>query len=684
MSINSSFTIKNLNYNFDLQYDNLNLNGDLDVKGKVTGSNLKKEAVFELQVLHTGDADIDSNMAVNNLKNFSGLVQQFKNEYPERTIFLSCGDNFTQNVRYKLSANTGFTPLLQSIRDASYVEAFEGRADIAILDSMNLQVSTLGNHEFNKGSSTLAKIIGASDNWNGAQFPYLAYNADFSNDSSLLPLVVPNGQEASDVKGKITGWVKITLGNGEVVGILGVITPLFKAITDVRNINIIGSNNSTDIDSNLLAAKVQEGIDEIRASGINKVIILSHLQKVIEERKMARLLKGASVIIAGGSTTLVGNNRPYENDEFEGPYPFYETSLSGNVPIVTVNRDYKYVGRMILGFDSEGKLVHINNNLTDNYGTNRQDITSGYTEFGKKLAIAHVLPNAKIIKIIDKFNEIYESLPNKIYGYTNVLLEGNRESSLIPFGRSSIRREETNLGNLIVDSYVWYAKHFDENVSLALINSGGMRTSINPGDYENIAIDKLIVDDVLQFSNDLYIISLTGTQVRNVLETSVEKWASGGFIQVSGIRYSYEPKENIIYKYGSRVRNAVLETGEEFIKDGEILLPDRVFRVVLGSFQVTRNESMDLSYNGGDDIPLPAVSEQNRINLAQQENPSSFTYDTLYRVGEDKEAFARYILEFYSGITNGVADRPFTIKDTPMSEDTRIQRLSERSDSIFN
>lgn len=35
MSIKSGFTIKNLNYNFDLEYNDLNLSGDMDIKGKL-------------------------------------------------------------------------------------------------------------------------------------------------------------------------------------------------------------------------------------------------------------------------------------------------------------------------------------------------------------------------------------------------------------------------------------------------------------------------------------------------------------------------------------------------------------------------------------------------------------------------------------------------------------------------
>ena len=54
-----------------------------------------------------------------------------------------------------------------------------------VANLLNLDASTLGNHEFDKGSDLLAHFIRT------AKFPVLAANIDFSNHPGLQGLIVP-------------------------------------------------------------------------------------------------------------------------------------------------------------------------------------------------------------------------------------------------------------------------------------------------------------------------------------------------------------------------------------------------------------------------------------------------------------------------------------------------------------
>ena len=50
-----------------------------------------------------------------------------------------------------------------------------------------------------------------------------------------------------------------------------------------------------------LAEIIQPIIDQFEAEGINKIVVISHLQQVALEKELATLLSGIDVIFAGGS-----------------------------------------------------------------------------------------------------------------------------------------------------------------------------------------------------------------------------------------------------------------------------------------------------------------------------------------------------------------------------------------------
>jgi hypothetical protein len=85
--------------------------------------------------------------------------------------------------------------------------------------------------------------------------------------------------------------------------------------------------------------------------------------------------------------------------------------------------------------------------------------------------------------------------------------------------------------------------------------------------------------------------------------------------------------------------------------------PRRTFRLVTLGFLA----------DGGDDYPFPRLSNPNRVNLAPS---SGNSFDTP---GSEQDALARYLRQI------GV----FTQADTPAAQDTRIQNLSVRQDTVL-
>src|SRR5690606_25781629 len=160
---------------------------------------------------------------------------------------------------------------------------------------MGLQASALGNHDLDQGTAFFAGLIqpqgrGAA-RWPGARFPHLAANLDFGTDPALAPLVAPDGADAASLAGPLAG--------SAVVGLLGVGTPSLARITASGGITVRPA--SEDVDA--LAAEIQPRVDALLARGINKLVLLSHLQQIALEQALATRLRGVDVIVAGGSNT---------------------------------------------------------------------------------------------------------------------------------------------------------------------------------------------------------------------------------------------------------------------------------------------------------------------------------------------------------------------------------------------
>ena len=135
--------------------------------------------------------------ALENAENFSAILDGFRAQFPDNTLALSSGDNYVPGGHYFAAGDDA--------NDALLGIAGNGRADIAFLNAMGFQASTLGNHELALGTGAFASVIAsetdAGRTYPGTRFPYLSSNVDFTTDENLSGLVVPDGQEAVLVGG---------------------------------------------------------------------------------------------------------------------------------------------------------------------------------------------------------------------------------------------------------------------------------------------------------------------------------------------------------------------------------------------------------------------------------------------------------------------------------------------------
>jgi len=587
--------------------------------------------VFTVQVLHAADQEAGVD-AIDFAPRFSAVLSGLRAQFPN-TLTLASGDLWIPGPFYNATG---------------------GQADAAINSALGFQAATLGNHEFDLGTDALSGLIG------DLTFPYLSANLDFS-PSNLQELVTGDGQPAESIEGQIARSATITVG-GETFGIIGATTPLLPTISSPGNVAVFPSNPD---DLAGLAAIIQQQVDSLSAQGINKIILLAHLQQIQNEIALASLLRDVDIIIAGGSDTLLANPTDRVLGQFgkspSGVYPLLFNSASGQpVALVNTDREYRYVGRLIVGFDTNGILAQIDTR-SGAYAADDQ----GVAESG----------GSPIPAVVDAVNEVRTVLVEKdgsIFGSSTVFLNGERQD---------VRTRETNLGNITADANLFTARLVDPTVVGSLKNGGGIRASIGgiePGGEGNRVpplanpltgkqdgeISQLDIENALRFNNGLSLLTLTAENLKAIVEHGVATAAPGAtpgrFPQVGGFAFSFDPG----LPAGSRVRSLVLiddngNTTETVVANGSVVDPSRSYRIV----------TLDFLAGGGDGYPFDLGTNRVEVSDLIDGMPT-----ILSDPGGEQDALARFLL----------SRSPITAADTPIEQNQRIQNLSVRGDTLLN
>ncbi|MEO1780442.1 MAG: endonuclease/exonuclease/phosphatase, partial [Pseudomonadota bacterium] len=178
------------------------------------------------------------------------------------------------------------------------------------------------------------------------------------------PLEVEGGQDTATLQNVVTSST-VSDVNGEMIGIVGATVPTIDSISSAgSDLGIFPENfdsNPTDAQLDALAAVLQEEVDALLAAneGLNKVILLSHMQQINIEQALAERLTDVDIIVAGGSNTRLfdEDDRARAGDSDQGQYPLTVTNAGGTDTLV-VNTDgsYKYVGRLVVDFDADGNI----------------------------------------------------------------------------------------------------------------------------------------------------------------------------------------------------------------------------------------------------------------------------------------------------------------------------------------
>ncbi len=658
---------------------------------------------YTLQILHASDLEggVD---AIDSAANFAAIVDKLEDEF-ENTITLSAGDNYIPGPFFGAAGDRSLrTPLQEFYQEyfnnsgLTNVREGVGRVDISIMNAIGFDASAVGNHEFDTGTSNIADIIGTDirgntlgdARWLGAQFPYLSANLDFSGDRNLSGLYTsdilsntafqstPDDLTAAAAAPKIAPATIIESG-GEKIGVVGATTQLVETISSTGGVDVIDpeSNNMAE-----LAKILQPTIDKLIADGINKVVVVSHLQQIALEKELVGLLSGVDVVIAGGSDTLQADSTDVlrNGDTAVEDYPFETTNKDGDpAVIVSTDGEYSYVGRLVVDFDAQGKVIldSIDENVSGVYATDESGLNAVY---GEEDAFAEGSRGEQVKTLTQAVDAVVIAKDGIIYGNTDVFLEGRR---------SEVRTEETNFGNLTADANLAAAKKADESVVISIKNGGGIRAEIGAIDgitgeelptranpeagKEAGEISQLDIENSLRFNNELTLLTVTAQELLDIIEHSVadsgDGKTPGRFPQVSGLEFSFDDDSEV----GDRVESlAVVNEDGEIIdvvaRDGELQgEASRTFRIVTLNFLA----------GGGDGYPFPTGESANRVDLVE-EGAARTGMATAADDGSEQDALAEYLATNFSTEADA-----FDIADVAPAQDMRIQNLDFREDTVL-
>ncbi len=658
---------------------------------------------FELQILHASDFE-GAVPAVDDAPRFAAIVDSLEGTYPN-TLKLSSGDNILPSPFMFSGEDPSLVTPLKNAYIAYYGGPFAnndlragiGRVDISILNILGLHASALGNHEFDLGTSELRNIIGgvnsgAAIRWFGAQFPYLSSNLNFSGDANLSNLFTATREQHTFFKSnpsmtaaaisatkKLAPSTIVTV-NGEEIGIVGATTQILATISSPGATTVVGPSVN---DMPALAAILQSVIDSLRfAEGIDKIILLSHLQQITLEKQLALLLNGVDVIIAGGSNTLMADatDRMRTGDVAAETYPFLTTGLDGKpVAIVNTDGEFKYVGRLVVDFNANGEIIpaSIDPAISGAYPADSLGVVEVWGNYASAFTPGN--KGQEVLNLCNAVEAVIITKDGDIFGRTDVYLEGRR---------NLVRTEETNLGDLSADANRYIARRYDPTVRISIKNGGGIRSAIGSieADGGNVSygppaanplagkllgdISRLDIENSLRFNNLLSALTLTATNLRTILEHGVAAsgpgQTQGRFPQISGVRFSY----NETLPAGARILNAVVcdsagVTLDTLVQNGVLYgTPSRTFRVVTLNFLA----------GGGDGYPFNTLGTARvDLNTLTDAGPGVASFALP---GSEQDAFAEYMKSFH-------AVSPYALGETAASADERIQEVNDRPDCIL-
>ena len=393
-----------------------------------------------------------------------------------------------------------------------------------MLNASPLNAICTGNHDYNLSMSHLydlskylnAYILSANtlDKETGKPvlLPYIIYSIDLNNDDYHSIDGNSNDSKSDNIK----------------LGVFGLSTPETAYKTNPNNVKDIIFGNPIE---------VGREVTGLLRKTCHIVIALTHLglddSSEYTSDKLANNVPEIDLIIDGHSHTILPAGMEVNN-----------------VLITQAGSHGEYVGKTVIYVD-----------------VNKKEIVDIETELLNEEVVDEIINSADAY-VENKLNEMdlkTDEEMNRIVAFSKHALPGDREI---------VRREESELGNLVADALKWKT-----GSEIGIINGGTLRTGLSEG---NITKKDLI--SIFPFNNFVQTAIIKGNTIREMLEHSVFSMpvSFGGFMNVSGIEFTVDIHKPV----GNKVSDIKI--------NGESLDEDKTYSVA----------AVDFIFSGGDDYSM--------------------------------------------------------------------------------
>lgn len=445
-----------------------------------TATKWNADKTYRITILHTND-------------NHGRFWQNQNGEYG-----MAARKTLLDNIRAEVKAEGGTTLLLSGGDINTGVpesDLQDAEPDFKGMNMLGYDAMALGNHEFDNPLDVLRK----QQQW--AKFPMLSANIYDKKTGERLfkPYQIFEQQGIKIAVIGLTTEDTAKIGNPEYIGAIEFRDPKAEA---KRVIAELEQNEKPDV----IIAATHMGHYEDGQRGINAPGDVA-LARYVDDGDL-------DMIVGGHSQEPVCMEGPNKTNNNFKPGDKCTPDQQNGTWIVQAHEWGKYVGRADFEFQN-GELNLISYDLIPVNLKKKIKLEDGTQ---KRVFIQNeIQQNPEVLSFLTPFQEKgQEQLTVKI-AESNGKLEGDR---------NVVRFKQTNLGRLIAASHMQRAK-----ADFAVMNSGGVRDSINAGDitYKDVLT-------VQPFGNIVSYIDMSGKEVLDYLNVVATKPIdSGAYAQFYGI-----------------------------------------------------------------------------------------------------------------------------------------------------
>ncbi|WP_037841667.1 bifunctional metallophosphatase/5'-nucleotidase [Streptomyces sp. NRRL WC-3549] len=432
----------------------------------------------------------------------------------------------------------GASPLLSGL--------FHDEPTIEALNKIDLDVTAVGNHEFDEGATELARLQNGGchpvegcyekgKKFKGADFPYLAANV--TSEKTGKPILKP-----------YTVWKK----NGVKIGFIGV---TLEGTPDIVTANgVKGLKFHDEIET------VNKYAKELDRQGVKSIVALIH--------------EGG----APASTSYDYDcDSPGAGDGVSGPIVDIAKGISPKVDaLVTGHTHQAYVctipdpsgkPRMVTSAASFGKLY---TDTTLTYDLRTKDIVRTSVKSANHVVSRDQAKATDMTKLIGRWNKLAAPIANKPQGWISADINGRGATT-----------PELPLGDLIADAQLEGLAPADKGGAVvAFMNPGGIRADLvyaaSGGEGDGV-VTYGEAFTVQPFTNMMNVVDLTGAQLVAALQQQVSgsNEASPKILQIS---------EGLTYTLDLTKSGADRVVADTIRLNGEAIDPAKTYRVAMNEF----------------------------------------------------------------------------------------------------